>query len=271
MKTHRIGIVLLVLVSGAVASQVVQHEVQNGETLYSIARRYDTTIDRLMETNGIVVPELLLPGVLLTIPSRYRVEKGDTLYGIAQRFGSSVGEITAENRLATPEIRVGQILILPRDASTGAVIASSREDRADPDVTTDIGQMAVAAEVSNPISFAEGGVWPVAGYRRRLDGKLPGVLIRTERGSMVYAISAGRVVYAGPHTTFGNVVFVQSNRDYVYVYGGQESIGVEVGQLIEAGTPIGTVGLSPSEGTAALYFSVWRDNRFIDPESAPRG
>ena len=114
-------------------------------------------------------------------------------------------------------------------------------------------------------------VWPVAGNRRTLDGKLPGVLIRADRGTTVHAISSGRVVYAGPHTTFGNVVFIQSSQDYIYVYGGQEAIGVEVGELIEAGAAIGTVGISPSEGTAALYFSVWRNDRFIDPESAPRG
>lgn len=288
MKTKVFGIVLFVTVSVVATSQIVQHEVQNGETLYSIARRYDTTIDRLIETNEIVAPELLLPGTLLTIPSRYAVEKGDTLYGIAQRFDTSVDEITSQNRLSNSEIRIGQVLILPGDVSAQAVIVSSRDNQNDDtssaesdedepaaisndEERSDSDQIAVAAEVSDPISFAEGGVWPVAGNRRRLDGKLPGVMIRAERGSMVYAISSGRVVYAGPHTTFGNVVFIQSNQDYVYVYGGQESIDVEIGELIEAGAPIGTVGLSPSDGIAALYFSVWRDDQFIDPESAPRG
>jgi lipoprotein NlpD len=308
MKKRAIAVGIVVLVSAGLSAQILQHEVKNGETLYGIARRYGVSPGDLTEQNGIASPDLLLPGTLLTIPNRYTVERGDTLFSIARRYGTTVDALTETNGLSTTSIRAGQILTVPADATmadaTRVAAGSNGSEGPAGDTNGDEGAaegagqgdtdgnsgnargttsedagtaapepivVAAAAEVSDPLSYAEGGAWPVAGSRRTLDGKLPGVLIRAERGTPVYAISTGRVVYAGPHTTFGNVVFIQNSQEYVYVYGGQESLGVEVGQLVEAGAPIGTVGLSPSEGTAALYFSVWRKDRFVDPESAPRG
>jgi lipoprotein NlpD len=84
-------------------------------------------------------------------------------------------------------------------------------------------------------------------------------------------VSGGRIVYSGPHSSFGNVVFVQSPQGYIYVYGGQDSVSVDIGDQIVAGQVLGEVGVSPTEGGPALYFSVWRENRFVDPEAAPRG
>lgn len=300
MKKNVLRLAFITIVSTGLSAQVLQHEVEDGETLYGIARRYEMSLERLAEANSLESPELLLPGTLLTIPTRYTVEKGDTLFSIARRFGSSVEEISRRNELSSSSIRIGQVLRLPPDVSlsperndqriAGNQTSTSEEDSsAREDTAAGAGdnrdgreqssnetplraeQIVVAAEVSEPLSYAEGGVWPVAGSRRMLDGKLPGVMIRAERGTPVYAISSGRVVYAGPHTTFGNVVFIQSAQEYVYVYGGQESVAVNVGDVVDAGTAIGTVGLSPSEGVAALYFSVWQDDSFIDPEAAPRG
>lgn len=292
-KTGILALVIAAYCAVPASSQLVQHEVRHGETLYGIARRYDLTVNQLTTNNSLESPDLLLPGTILVIPNRYRVERGDTLYSIARRFGTSVESLIEENGLATSEIRVGQIVTVP--AGSVRIAATEEEEQMRPegaDNATDNEQprsgtgeeapppktgpeeeerIVVAAEISKPLQFSEGGIWPVAGSRRILEGKLPGVMISADRGAPVFAIAKGRVVYAGPHTTFGNVVFIQSSQDYIYVYGGQESIQVTVGDLVDAGTAIGSVGISPSEGHAALYFTVWRNNRFIDPESAPRG
>jgi lipoprotein NlpD len=104
-----------------------------------------------------------------------------------------------------------------------------------------------------------------------MEGKLPGVMIQGDFGDAVTSVSSGRVIYAGPHTSFGNVVFVQSSQGYIYVYGGNEQVVVSVGEEVAAGSPIGSLGRSPAEQRALLYFSVWKDNTFVSPEKAPRG
>lgn len=287
MRNVLIATFLCLAAVASLPAETVEHEVQSGETLYSIARRYGVGVRELSEVNGIESPDLLLPGTLLTVARRYRIQPGDTLYGIARSEGVTVAELQALNGLESSTIVVGRRLNLPLRSPVGESVGEGVERVVEDDrvgVTrageppeekekpvSRVETIPVALSLDEPISFAEGGGWPVAGRRSRLEGKLPGVMIRAERGTAVTAIAAGRVVYAGPHSSFGNVVFIQSSRGYIYVYGGQESVRVAVGDAVEAGAVVGTVGLNPSDDTPALYFSVWRDNAFVDPETAPRG
>ena len=263
-------------------AQTAHHEVRDGETLYGIARQYGVPVDRLIRVNRIGAPELLLPGTLLAIPGNYEVRRGDTLFSIARAHETSVDEILSLNDLEDTTIRVGQTLRLPIDKNDPGELPAIDDPPSvavtedDPDGASEQtyqrpDPIPVAVSIVEPLTFTDGGSWPVAGVRRTLEGKFPGVLIESNRGVPVTNVATGRVVYAGPHSSFGNVIFVQSPQGYIYVYGGQESVVVDVGDEIDAGTSIGTVGVSPTEGSAAIYFSVWFDDRFVDPEIAPRG
>ncbi|MFW5694225.1 MAG: LysM peptidoglycan-binding domain-containing protein [Alkalispirochaeta sp.] len=292
MKRTLICLALIGGVMATVTSEQLQHEVEDGETLYAIARSYEITVQELMDVNDIEAPELLLPGTVLTIPGQYTVRKGDTLFAIARRHDISVDQLRSLNDLDETRIVAGQRLRVPISAQQDRIAEDSSDSKPDsdsdsdsdsasdsePEITTvpDSGSsvvrsIPVAASVVQPLSYDEGGAWPVAGDRRRLEGKFPGVMIEAARGSPVASISSGRVVYSGPHSSFGNVVFVQSSQGYIYVYGGQETVNVAVGDEIEAGNVLGSVGVTPTSDGAALYFSVWRNNSFIDPEVAPRG
>jgi lipoprotein NlpD len=300
---------LLTTFVSPLAQDVRTHTVEPGETLSGIARQYSIPLRQLLEQNRIESPDLVLPGTILTISQWHEVVRGDTLFGIARAYETSVETIRRLNNLEDSMIRTGQRLQVPpqqergasrvaaepnqsrtpsrtttapaetpssssssrEDSSRSSARSSTSEERSEersPDVPVVV---PVAVAVENPISFADGGAWPVAGQRTNLDGKLPGVMIRAARGTPVLAISTGRVVYAGPHSTFGNVVFVQTSQGYIYVYGGQEDILVEVGDMVSAGNVVGAVGISPAEQEGALYFSVWRNNQFVDPATAPRG
>lgn len=90
-----------------------------GDTLYAIAARYRTTVAELAALNGILNPNLIYPGQVLTVPtfsapvSTYTVRPGDTLSSIAGRFGTSVGELASINNISNPNlIYPGQVLRL---------------------------------------------------------------------------------------------------------------------------------------------------------------
>lgn len=94
-----------------------------GDTLYSIATRYRTTIAELAALNGILNPNLIYPGQVLNVPdfsapvSTYTVRPGDTLSSIAGRFGTSVGELASINNISNPNlIYPGQVLRLTDNA-----------------------------------------------------------------------------------------------------------------------------------------------------------
>ena len=76
------------------------HVVKQGETIYSIARDYDTTPNRLIEDNELTDPNNLVVGQTLVIlypKSVYTVEEGDTLLDVAQRNGVSVITLLQNN------------------------------------------------------------------------------------------------------------------------------------------------------------------------------
>lgn len=103
----------------------LEYTVQLGDTLFSIAQRFGTTVDAIGYANGIVNPWFIHVGQKLVIsqgsshapPSggnTYVVQPGDTLYSIAARFGKNVWDIIAANNLPDPQwISVGQVLVIP--------------------------------------------------------------------------------------------------------------------------------------------------------------
>ncbi|MFB0535224.1 MAG: LysM peptidoglycan-binding domain-containing protein [Anaerolineae bacterium] len=97
------------------------YTVQLDDTLFSIASRYDTTVQALAQANGIENPDLIHPGQRLVIfralPAQEQVhvvQSGETLYHIAWRYGTTVQALVAANNLANSNlIYRGQKLIIP--------------------------------------------------------------------------------------------------------------------------------------------------------------
>ena len=101
----------------------VVHIVQRGDTLYSISRRYGTTVEAIAFQNHIVNPSLIYVGQRLVIsgtvvppPSGriHVVQRGETLYSIARRYGTTFWAIAVANNLSNPHfIYAGQRLVIP--------------------------------------------------------------------------------------------------------------------------------------------------------------
>lgn len=91
--------------------------VKRGDTLYSIANKYNTTVSELKKLNNLTSNSLSI-GQKLNIPSisssdinqTYIVQKGDTLYSIANKFNLTVSELKNINNLSSNLLSIGQIL-----------------------------------------------------------------------------------------------------------------------------------------------------------------
>lgn len=106
------------LLALALAQNAQTYTVQRGDTLYSIARRHETTVETLMRLNRLQSPTLSV-GQVLVLPSRsvlHTVQRGETLYSIARRYGSSAEALQRENNLSSTTILPGQVLRIPQGA-----------------------------------------------------------------------------------------------------------------------------------------------------------
>jgi LysM repeat protein len=275
------------------AAEPLYHVLEKGETVYAVAREYKVTPEALLKANGITDPTKLKAGQRLLIPRNYIVKKGDTLFGIARSLGVSVDDLRAANGLApNAMISAGQVLNLPATADPGsgqASDAASGKGTAPADgkasgsgkglapISTTDSKDQLPASLFPPLvrtsSKAVDGslVWPCSGEARYLDGKLEGIMFLTEKGVANKAVASGKVVSAGPYRGFGQVVLVEARSGYMYVYGGNDSLEVHVGDTVRPGQELGRVGYDAKEGRAVSYFIVFRNGESLDPAKAPRG
>ncbi len=95
----------------------ITYTVQKGDSLYSIARKYSTTIDKIKDLNNLTT-NLLSIGQVLLIPTNtnlettYTVQKGDSLYSIAKKYNTTVDKLKQLNNLTSNLLSIGQILIV---------------------------------------------------------------------------------------------------------------------------------------------------------------
>lgn len=103
----------------------MSYVVQPGDTLYSIAKRFNTTVEAIMAANNIQNPSLIYPGQLIIIPGAsdgtpptgfyYIVQPGDSLYKIAQKYNVPLRDLIAANAIQPPyTIYPGQRILIPK-------------------------------------------------------------------------------------------------------------------------------------------------------------
>ncbi len=93
---------------------IAKHTVERGETLWSIAGQYDTSVEKIKKENNMNNNQIS-PGDVLIIESSaeesYVVSSGDTLISIARKTNTSVEKLKALNNLTSDTIQPQQILI----------------------------------------------------------------------------------------------------------------------------------------------------------------
>jgi membrane-bound lytic murein transglycosylase D len=117
----------------------VYHRVRHGETLSAIARRYRTSVRKIMRANNMRKSNYIVAGKRIKIPQRgymtqrtqifrkptngqaltHAVRKGDSLYIIAKQYGTTTKKIQILNNLKTTILHIGQVLtIFPGKTTT---------------------------------------------------------------------------------------------------------------------------------------------------------
>lgn len=92
-----------------------------------------------------------------------------------------------------------------------------------------------------------------------------GVFIRAAAGSEVKAVAAGRVVYAEWLRGFGNLLILDHGDQYLSIYGNNETLLKQPGDVVKAGDTIAHVGTSGGNAEPGLYFELRYRGQPFDP------
>ena len=100
-----------------------------------------------------------------------------------------------------------------------------------------------------------------------------GIRISAPRSAPVFPVMAGKVIYAGPFRTYGNVVIVDHEQGFFTIYGLLENISVSKNDAVTTASPLGSAGTdtqSVSGGAdkdvSAVYFEIRIGSEAIDPQ-----
>ena len=96
---------------------MIIHTIKPGDTIYSLAKKYDTTVQKIIADNSLENTERLMPGqsIVINVESvKYKAEHGDSLYSIAKKYGTTVFHILASNPEITDpsKISIGQEILI---------------------------------------------------------------------------------------------------------------------------------------------------------------
>lgn len=241
--------------AGRGLEQAQTYVVQPGDTLSSIARRFQVTVSTLVAANALTDPNSLAPGETLRIPVAgevtYEVKEGDTLWDIATRFGLDVDAVANLNDLPDVSfLSVGQVLRLP--------VARSIDPN--PEKTQE------ALSSGKIAAF----IWPITGrltstFGQRWGRMHTGIDIAGDTGDRVQAAKDGVVAAAGRMGGYGLAVKLDHPDGTSTLYAHASRLLVKKGQKVKQGDTIALVGSTGHSTGPHLHFEVIVRNRSQDP------
>jgi murein hydrolase activator len=92
-----------------------------------------------------------------------------------------------------------------------------------------------------------------------------GLFIRAPEGQEVKAVAAGRLVFADWLRGFGNLAVIDHGNGYMSVYGNNEALLKQVGEMVQGGETVASVGNSGGNPESGLYFELRHRGKAFDP------
>lgn len=191
-----------------------------------------------------------------------RKQRNELLVQIGNDFSSSEQQLT---QLQESQNRLKSLMAsLPITEEELAVDAEQAKELSSP--------IENSSELKSDFSTLKGKLpWPVRGRLSqkfgspRSEGTWDGVLIDANEGMEIKAVTRGKVVYAEWLRGYGLLTIIDHGQGYMSLYAFNQSLYKRIGDTVEAGDVIASVGQSGGRSQAGLYFGIRKKGVPIDP------
>ena len=239
--------------------QIDDYTIKGGDTLETIAKRFDVSIDTIKWANNLR-SDTIKPGQTLKIPPVtgvvHKVAPGETVYSIAKKYGVSAQNIVNYiwNDFADADtfaLNSGQTLYVP-DGVIKPVVTSSTQ---------------FIASIQAGVRVSSNFIWPTSGsvtqnpvwYHMALD-------IANPAAPAVLAADSGTVSYAGcVGYGYGCSVIIEHGNGYQTLYAHLSRYDVETGDPVSQGGQIGVMGSTGRSTGTHLHFEIRSGGALLNP------
>jgi murein DD-endopeptidase MepM/ murein hydrolase activator NlpD len=244
------------------------HTIASGESLYTIARRYDVTTQAIVQANGLGSPDKIVVGQRVIIPGRADL--------LASKGPQAVTQVaTAAPTLGTAPMPLGSRPAAPQATAPQATLPSqpqlvtpAPQAQAQPAVVAPVQQASVQPAAEPVMSGNDKFRWPASGriITDFAGSKGTGINIEVAEGSPVKAAENGTVIYVGSGVEgYGNLILLRHPNGFVSAYAHLKSMSVVKGATVNRGDGIGTAGMTGSVSKPQLHFELRKGATPGDP------
>jgi len=243
---------LSTIISAKPRDKVVEYEVKGGDTLETISKKFNISIDSIKWASNIKT-DTIKPAQILKIPPVtgvvHKVTSGENVYSIAKKYNTDAQKIVNFpfndfEDLDTFALLSGQTLFVP----DGVVPAEQPK----------YGPQQFIAQIQAGVQGSSTFIWPTSGsisqtpvwYHMALD-------IQNPSAPPILASDTGTVTYAGClGYGYGCYITINHGNGFETLYAHLSSIGVTPGQVVSQGQQIGIMGSTGRSTGTHLHFEV---------------
>ena len=259
--------------------EYIVYKVAKGDNLSKIASKHNTTVAQIQNDNGITGDKLSVGQSLKIKPNQklyrvikkenvakadvepeaktivnHKVQNGESLSIIAKKYNTTVRDIVNENNMTNTVLMTGQTIKVPEKKKKNYKITTVSSKNTE--------KYAWKAPTKGWVSSPYGWRNPPVRKKRIFHA---GLDLAAPKGTAIYSVAPGRVIFAGTRGGYGKVVIIAHENGLSTRYGHCSKLLVKNGQVVKEGQLIAKVGATGVATGNHLHFEVRKNGKTQNP------